>query len=145
MNGTRTGIFSAKTFTMYAEDEKKHTCKNLSSRYDHHKMTVTGLEYQLYPIGYGKGGYRNPVYQGNAQIALVEKDAVVYNDLHSYTITAADEQNIFISILFCCYMYTIGCYVPGEKVSQSVVKNFNKSTNKELLAKDDFSFPKASM
>lgn len=171
MNGTWKGIFSSKTFSMYAEDEKKHNwkdsyyrpylfeidatrrgcvfktehVKNWFSRYDYHKMTVNGLDYQLYPIGYGKDGYRSPVYQDNTQIALVEKDAVVYNDLHTYAITATDEQNAFISILFCCYMYAIGCYVPGEKVSQSVVKNFNKSTNKDLLAKDDFSFSKANM
>lgn len=108
--------------------------------FDYNRLLLLGMSYDMYPIGLGKDGFKCPVYHGNEQIALIEKPCIVYNDLHSYHITAMDAPSALTAVLFCAYMYVNTAYKPGSKVSKSVEKSITVTTNKLLLAKHDAQF-----
>lgn len=108
--------------------------KNIFSKYDYIKCFYNQKEYNLYSVGLGERGVCS-LYCEEEQIAQIEKDGIVYNDLHDYDIYSIDENNAFIAVLMSCYMYVIACYKPGVKVTESVKKNYSKTTNKDLISK----------
>lgn len=108
--------------------------KNIFSKYDYIKCFCDQKEYNLYSIGLGEKGVCS-LYCNEEQIAQIEKDGIVYNDLHNYDIYSIDENSAFIAVLMSCYMYVMACYKPGVKVTESVKKNYSKTTNKELISK----------
>lgn len=91
--------------------------------------------YDMFPIGLGKLGGKNLIYSGNEQVAQIDIDCVIYDDIHKYKIFAVDEESSFISVLFCLYMYVIAGYKPGVKMSNSKVANRSVTTNKTLKGK----------
>lgn len=108
--------------------------------FDYNRLLLLGMSYDMYPIGLGNDGFKCPVYHGNGQVALIEKPCIVYNDLHSYQITAIDAPSALTAALFCAYMYVNAAYKPGSKVSKSVEKSVTVTTNKLLLAKYNAQF-----
>lgn len=106
-------------------------------RFNYHQMKIQDNIYDLFPIGFGNDGSKNPIYNGNEQIAQIEKECIVYNELHKYRIYAKDIYAAQISIFFCIYMYINAAYRPGEKVVLSKTKMVSKTTNKLLLEKYD--------
>lgn len=114
----------------------------LFKKFDYHQMKKSGITYDLFPIGLGKDGSKSPIYQDNAQIAQIEKDCIVYNDLHTYKIFAKDEFSSEIAVLFAIYMYINAGYRAGEKAITSTVKVVTKTTNKLLLEKYNSDFTK---
>lgn len=108
--------------------------------YGFHQMVKDGQVYDLFPIGFGKEGNKSPVYCGDTQISLVEKECIVYNDLHEYHVFAEDRDAGLISVLFCMYMYVNAAYKPGVKVTQSKVNSVSLTTNKLLKGKYDPDF-----
>ncbi len=128
-NGTQVG-------TVYSTTEKT----GFFSCYQFHRMLYGAANYAMYPIGFGKEGSRCPIYQGTQQIALLEKPATVYNNLHNFSIFSLDEQAQNIAMLFCAYSYILGCYRPGEKIMQGVKTTYTISTNKVLKSKYDPGF-----
>lgn len=114
----------------------------LFKKFDYHQMKKSGITYDLFPIGLGKDGSKSPIYQDNAQIAQIEKDCIVYNDLHTYKIFAQDEFSCKIAVLFAIYMYINAGYRAGEKAITSTVKVVTKTTNKLLLEKYNSDFTK---
>lgn len=107
----------------------------LFKRFDYHQMKLNGKIFDLFPIGFGKEGSKSPIYNGDEQIAQIEKECVVYNDLHKYRIFAVDAFASQIAIFFCIYMYVNAGYKPGEKVVHSEVKVVSTTTNKLLKEK----------
>lgn len=114
----------------------------LFKKFDYHQMKKAGVTYDLFPIGLGKEGSKSPVYQDNTQIAQIEKEWVVYNDLHIYKVFAQDKFSSEIAVLFAIYMYINAVYNPGEKVISSTVKVVSTTTNKLLLEKYNSNFTK---
>ncbi|WP_294953169.1 hypothetical protein [uncultured Eubacterium sp.] len=114
----------------------------LFKKFDYHQMKKAGITYDLFPIGLGTDGSKSPIYQDNTQIAQIEKDCVVYNDLHTYKIFAQDEFSGEIAVLFAIYMYINAGYKPGKKDITSTVKVVTKTTNKLLLEKYNSDFTK---
>ena len=108
--------------------------KNIFSKYDYIKCLYNQKEYNLYSIGLGEKGVCS-LYCNEEQVAQIEKDGIVYNDLHNYDIYSIDENSALIAVLMSCYMYVMACYKPGVKVTESVKKNYSKTTNKELISK----------
>ena len=108
--------------------------KNIFSKYEYIKCVYENNEYCAYEIGLGNKAV-NCIYLENKQIVQIEKDGTVYNDLHEFLIYAKDKQDLLIGLIVSCYMYINACYKPGIKVQKSVVKNYSKTTNKDLLAK----------
>lgn len=110
--------------------------KNIFSKYDYIKCFYNQKEYNLYSVGLGERGVSS-LYSNEEQIAQIEKDGIVYNDLHNYDIYSIDDNSAFVAVLMSCYMYVMACYKPAVKVTESVKKNYSKTTNKELISKYD--------
>lgn len=110
------------------------------SKIEYHQMELSGQAYELYPIGFGSEGAKNPIYAGVEQRGLVEKDCEIINDLHTYKITCVDELSAILSLMFAAYMYVNAAFKPGVAVTKSVHKVVSKTTNKSLLQKYDPSF-----
>ena len=108
--------------------------KNIFSKYDYIKCFYNQKEYNLYSIGLGEKGVCS-LYCNEEQIAEINKDGIIYNDLHNYDIYSIDQNSALIAVLMSCYMYVMACYKPGVKVTESVKKNYSKTTNKELISK----------
>lgn len=111
-------------------------------KYGYHQMKKSGVTYNMFPVGLGKNGIKSPIFQDNSQIAQVEKDCVVYNDLHIYKIFARDEFTSEIAVLFTIYYYINVNYKAGEKTITSTYKTISKTTNKLLLKKYNSEFTK---
>jgi hypothetical protein len=107
----------------------------LFSSYDFYEMQFGYCDYKLYPISFGEDGAKNPVYSNDVQIALIEKNAIVVDDLHNYYITSVDQFSSMIAILLSCYMYALVSYKHGTKITQSIEKYYFKNINKYLLSK----------
>lgn len=99
------------------------------------QMTEKEKTYDLFPMSFGDEGGKCPVYCGQRQIAQIEKDCVVYNDLHEYQIFAEDEKSGFLALVFSLYMYVNACYKPGEKAYSSKSKTFSVTKEEYLLEK----------
>ena len=110
------------------------------SKIEYHQIEMSGQIFEMYPIGFGNEGAKNPIYVGNDQRGLIEKDCEVINDLHNYKITCVDELSAITSLLFASYMYVNAAFKPGVAVTKSVHKVISKTTNKTLLQKYDPSF-----
>lgn len=104
-------------------------------KFQFHQLQANGQYFNMYPIGFGEQGAKCPVYCGESQIALIEKECVVYNDLHQYHVLSLDESAGLIAYLFCNYMYTLACYEPGVQTKQSCAKYVSVTKNKTLLQK----------
>lgn len=108
--------------------------KNIFSKYNYVKCIYENSEYNSYNIGLGNKGV-NCIYINDTQVSQIEKDGTVYNDLHNFEVYIKDNKYSLISIIFACYTYVNTCFKPGIKVTKSIVKNYNKTTNKELKSK----------
>ena len=110
------------------------------SKYYYHELLLKDKEFQLFTLNFGKEGARDPLFFGDRQIAQIEKEAVVYNALHCYQIFALDQESAMIAVLFSAYLYSIGFFKSGVKVTHSVEKYYFKTTNKYELSKYDPDF-----
>lgn len=108
--------------------------KNLFSKYEYIKCNYNEEEFKLYSIGLGDKSVC-VIYKNDIQISQIEFSNVIYNELYDYTIYIKDDDNNFISILLTCYLYIVGKFKPGIKVTKSVVKYYQKDSNKDLVSK----------
>lgn len=97
----------------------------------------SGVEYQMYEIGLGKQGIKLPVYHNGAQIALIEKGTVVYDNKDSYPMTFQNDDGLLKSIFLTLYYDLVRFANRGEVVSNTKKTYFYYSTNKELKQKYD--------
>lgn len=111
-------------------------------KFDYHQMKKGGITFDLFPIGFGNEGSKSPIYLGNKQIAQIEKECIVYNDLHDYRIYVKDDYASKIAIFFTIYMYVNASFKPGEKIVSSTVKVVSVTTNKLLKEKYNSEFTK---
>lgn len=101
----------------------------------YHHLEINSETFKLYCIGLGKDGIACCLYSGDKQIALIEKDNIIYDDLHHYHIYTQDENPILVALLYCFYMYVLTCFNSQTKVKKSVKKTYSLSTNKKLKEK----------
>lgn len=134
---------SNKKFRLYNIIENKNITgeifqtifkKNFFSKYEYIKCNYNEEEFKLYLIGFGDKQVC-VIYKNDVQISQIEFSNVIYNDLHDYIIYIKDDDNTFISILLTCYLYIVGKFKPGIKVTKSVVKYYQKDSNKDLISK----------
>ena len=104
------------------------------SGYEYKTLIYNNNIYNQFGIGLGKET-KCPIYLNDEQIAEIEKENTVYNDLHNFKLYIKNEEYSFISILFACYMYINACFKPGTKIKESVNRYYSKTTNKELNSK----------
>lgn len=133
---------SYNPYLIYNEHNEQIGCmylknggKRVFDKYEYLFLELNGNEYQMYPIGFGKEGYKYPLYDSTQQIALVEKDCVVINNLDEYDIFAKDDFSANIALIMAVYIDAQMFARRGEIVEKSVVKSYSKSFSKELKAK----------
>lgn len=123
------------------EEKRGYICQRAKktgffTSYTYDEMVFDMQKNNMYPIDLGKLGSVNTIWDDTLQLAQVEKDNVVYNELHEFNIFSIDEKSALISLMFCCYIYTITFFKSGIKVKKSVERYYSgKTKNKELLSK----------
>ena len=123
-------VSGKKVGEIYQVDKKT----SLFSKYSYNELNYEGKYYKEYGIGLGKE-VKNTIYLNENQISQINKETIIYNDLHNFKIYVKNDKYLLVAILFSCYMYINGCFKPGVKVKKSIVKCYNKTTNKELNSK----------
>lgn len=106
----------------------------LLSRFDYYSMSLCGREYSMYKIGLGKAGMKYPIYNNARQIALLEKDVTVYNNLDTYHATTLDTNVGLVTFLFCLYLDMREFSNRGRIVCNSVEKSYCYTTKRQLKA-----------
>lgn len=104
-------------------------------RYSYYELSMNNRTYDIYAVGMGKDGMKYPVYLNGRQVALVEKDCLVRNNLDNYTIYAVDESSNWIAWIFCSYLDMISYANRGKVAVKSTKVNYTITTNKELKNK----------
>lgn len=108
--------------------------------YEYFLFDFFGKTYRIYEVGLGDDGIKYPIYSDDKQIALIEKERVVYNNLDEYEIFAANDPDAFISYIAALYIDQRRYSHHGEKNTSAYEKYYLKTTNKELKAKYDPNF-----
>lgn len=111
-----------------------YTNNSFFTRISFDRLHLYDREYEMYKVGLGKEGIKFPIYCGEQQIALIEKDYTVHNNLDAYNIYSLDEHAAFVAIIFGFKLdksYSHG----GMAVSKSVEKDYLLTLNKELRSK----------
>ena len=98
--------------------------------------------YKAFPIGLGKEGIKIPIYVGNKQIAQINKECIVIDDLHHFQLFAHNEEDIISTIILSIYYYFVNNYKPGEKKISYKETVYIKDNNKELKSKYNPEFEK---
>lgn len=119
---------------------RRESTGSIFKRYEYIGMEYNGAQYSAYIIGLGKEGYRFPIYKGALQIAEIEKDCVVYDNLDRYTAYLTNDSYALETIMVCLYLDYMMFARRGEIPTQAVSKSFLRTTNKLVLEKFDPSF-----
>ena len=145
----RTRKVSEKSFRPYALSISGSPCGNVYlTEYktgffkpvvSHYRLNINGHKTDLFPVECGDI-VNYPVYYMDKQIALVEKQLTVYDDLHVFDVFALDENSAISAVLICFYMYSLAFYKAGEVPIKTVSKAYFVCKEKELLAKYDPDF-----
>ncbi len=93
--------------------------------------------FYMYEVGLGKDGIKLPVLRGDEQIALLEKETLIVDNLDTYSITYTTDESLLISVLFGIYYDFHRFGNRGEYVGNSKRHYFLYTSNKELKAKYD--------
>lgn len=112
----------------------------LFSRYGYHRLRFDGQELESYSIGLGKEGVRVAIRNADKQLAQVEREARVINDLYAYTLYVENGIDPIPTVVDTLYTYVLSGFQPGRKVEKSVSIKYAKTTNKALLSKLDKGF-----
>lgn len=136
-------VMQAKSVKIYSIYEIFDCCGNkigqVSSQgvkmFDYICVEYKNYTFNIYTVGLGSEGIKYPVYYNTQQVALIEKDCVVKNNLDEYSITSIDEFTGYIAYIAALFIDETAYANRGEKVKKSTQKYYLKTTNKELKAK----------
>lgn len=110
------------------------------NRFEYYSMILDGHEYSMYTIGLGPAGMKFPIYDGDTQLAVIEKDVDVYNHKDVYTVYAQDSDFSRIAFLFCIYMDMYEFTNSRQTSSADHEQSVQITTNKKLKEKYDPEF-----
>lgn len=75
------------------------------------------------------------IYLNDEQVAQIDKDMTVYNDLHDFKIYIKSSKYDMIPIIFACYNYIMTFFKPGTKVTRSISRHYANTTDKNMLSR----------
>ena len=81
-----------------------------------------------------------PVYEGSVQIAQIEKDPVVYDNLDAYTLCSLDDFGELAALLTALFLDFHNYRNAGERVRGQKSVQYVYTRSQEVLAKYDPSF-----
>ncbi len=73
--------------------------------------------FQMYFKSFKTEG-KSSIYCGDRQIAQVDTSAEIVDDMHHYTIYAADRWSAEAAVLFSAYRYMLTEFKPGQKMTK---------------------------
>ena len=103
--------------------------------YYYFELHLNDKEYKFYEIGLGKQGIKIPVYVGEQQVALIEKDTHTANNLDSYNLSSVDGKTAQAASLFCVYYDFVRFGNHGEVSVNSKQVTYIYTGNKKLKEK----------
>lgn len=112
----------------------------LFKSYGYQYANIESVEASMYPIGFGDQGVKNPIFVNNEQVALIEKSALIIDDMHNFDVVVRSEEDMVIAIIFVAYIYAKAFFKPGDLVKKGKVKAVTVTTEKELISKYDDNF-----
>lgn len=108
--------------------------------YLYYAFSLNERAYTAYEIGMGKEGVKIPIFEGDKQIALIEKGTAVYNNKDEYDIYTADGFAVETAALFNLYYDFVRFGRYGEAAYKSKEVNYTYTINKILKSKYDPAF-----
>ncbi len=113
---------------------------NIFNKTTHQKLTLDDSMYDCYNVGFGKEGVKKIIFYDDKQIALVEYDTLIHNELFNFNIYVEDSAAALITILFIIHSYTTS-YFSYEDINFDKVKKVHSITlNKDIKIKYDPEF-----
>lgn len=125
---------------LYEEQEKQgFICGN--AVYFSGSMTYTiewaGRKFTMYDVGLGSQGIKLPIYEGESQVALVEKQGVVRDMLDSYEVYTVEDGLFPMTVLAALYYDRENFSDKGKKAAASTRSTTTFSLNDKQIAKYD--------
>jgi len=103
------------------------------SGYEYYEYDFYGVRYLAYGVGMGKDGRKIPIYQNDRQIALIEKNPVVYDTKDEYDIYAIDGNFSEVAAIFNLYYDFVR--FARFNVTKTKKTEYLYTLNKELKSK----------
>lgn len=104
------------------------------------ELLLSGRVLRIYEVGLGKEGMKYPIYDGGAQVALIEKEPVVQNNLDAYTLCSLDESGELAALLTALFLDFHRYRNAGERVRGKTSVRYVYTRKKEILATYDPAF-----
>ena len=92
--------------------------------------------YTGYTVGIREKGITS-IYVHDKIVAQIDKNLLVKNELHNFTIYADGSCSAQIAVLFSIYLYMTGFFEVGQAVSKSITKGCSVTWDKSLKDKYD--------
>lgn len=108
--------------------------------YRYFNFLYLGLPYTIYEVGLGKQGIKIPIYHNQHQIALIEKDPVVYDNKDVYSIISTDAFAQRLAVVFAIYYDFVRFGNHGQYAYHSKKAQHLHSMNKTIKSKYDPAF-----
>lgn len=105
-----------------------------------YQLELRGRTWDIYEVGLGRKGIKLPVYLGERQAALLEKDAKVKDNLDRYGLYALDEDAMLVSVLFGLYYDFKRWRSAGELDVKKTQTTFTFSLKRAVRGKYDPKF-----
>lgn len=102
-------------------------------------MTLLRANYKVYEVGLGKEGLKFPIFDGEQQVALIEKAPVITDNLDEYDIYAIDGAGELAAIVFGLWYDYNFCRNREYVTSKKEIK-FQYTLNERIKAKYDPAF-----
>lgn len=94
----------------------------------------------MYEVGLGKEGMKYPVYEGDVQLAQIEKDPMVFDNLDEYTICSLDDFGELAALMAALHLDFFSYRNAGEHAHGKKSFQYVYTRRKEILAKYDPDF-----
>lgn len=113
---------------------------SLLTRYQYYMLIYEGETYSMYRVGLGNEGIKFPIYCGDRQVAQIEKDNVVHDNLDVFHVYAMGDRASKVALMMGLYLDAYGYANRGEIVKKSVAVHYERTFNKKLIEKYDPTF-----
>ncbi|MEY8524657.1 hypothetical protein AALA90_16735 [Lachnospiraceae bacterium 38-10] len=105
----------------------------------YHEMMLGNDVFQMYFKSFKTEG-KSSIYCGDRQIAQVDTSAEIVDDMHHYTIYAADRGSAEAAVLFSAYRYMLTGFKPGQKMTKGYYRQVSVSFDKTFDGRYDPGF-----
>ncbi len=109
-----------------------------ATKYCKSVVEINNNIYERWIVGVGEKGYVHTLYLNGTPVAHAVKPCVVLNDMHEYTVTIYNEENIehtLVMFLEIIFHFTWSSYNPSQVVKSGKSKSISINKDKNILEK----------